>query len=434
MNYVEIIKLIFSIISALISLYILHFFFFSVLGAIHKKRFPKADEKCHYAVLISAKDEEKVIPRLINSIRDADYPQDKLDIIIIAHNCQDNTADMARSMGARVIVYNDLSPSSQTLGAAYHYAFKQIDVKNYDGFIVLNADNVVKKDYFDKINDAFLYYGKHDPIATFRHALNIKDGALPAVYSYYFAAQCTLVYAGRANFGVSCRVSGCGFLIPSRLLENGWNYTSITEDIEFSGEMILKGENIRYCDEAIFYDEQPRKIKIMWFQRLRWAKGQIIMSRRFVPKFFKALFAKDKKNKMSLYATLTFHSFIVLTIFFLFLAQNILLLLSPLFSIPLEETFLYWNNDASWFYNLFISSHIGALFELLRSLIYFHLSCYFIAILILIGSRGKYKNQPKIPLILGFIIFPLFYLLQTPLDVCALFSPNIKWRKIPHGE
>ena len=431
MNYVSIINLIFFIISVLLSIYLFHFVFFAFVGVVHKKRYPHTDEKSKFGVLISAKDEENVIPRLIESIRSTDYPQDKLEIIIIAHNCTDKTAKVAQSLGAKVIVYND--ENARTLGLAYHYAFKQINVKDYDGFLILNADNIVSKDYFDKVNDAFVYYNKHEIVTSFRHSLNIKDGALPAIYGYYFAASCLLTFSGRTSFNVSARITGCGYLIPTRILENGWNYTSITEDIEFSADKVLNGEIIHYVDDAVFYDEQPRNLKVMWNQRLRWAKGQNIVSKKYFWKFFKALFDKDKKNKMSLYVAMTFNSFIPLVFFLLFVLQNVLLLLSPLFGVSLQEAFLYWNSDRSWFANLYMSFNTGALFGIAKTLVTVFISAYLTLIAILLASRGKYRKQPKLPLIFGFILFPFFVLLQIPLDLTAMFAKEVKWKKIPHG-
>lgn len=431
MNYVEIVNLTFFIISILISIYLFHFIFFMIVGVVHKRRFPKVEEKCRYGILVSAKDEENVIPRLINSIKDADYPKDKIDIYIIAHNCKDKTADIAKSMGANVIVYND--ENARTLGTAYKYAFNHINVKDYDGFIVFNADNVVSKDYFEKLNDAFVYHKKDSVVTTFRHALNIKDGTMPAIYSYYFAASCLLCYIGRECFNVSTRVTGCGFVVPVRLLENGWNYTSITEDIEFSADKILNGEKIRYCDDAVFYDEQPCNFKTMWFQRLRWSKGQNLTSKKYFTKLFKALFDKNKKNKFSIYTVMTFNSFIPLVYFFLFVLQNIILLFSPLAGVSLKEAFLYWNDEQNWFQNLFMSLNTGALFGMAKALIWFFLAAYLTVFMVLIASRGKYKGQAKLPMIKGFITFPLFVLLQVPLDIASLFIREVKWRKIPHG-
>ena len=413
------------------SVYLFHFFFFMIVGVVHKRKFPKAEEKCRYGILVSAKDEENVIPRLINSLRSADYPQDKLDIFIIAHNCKDKTADVARSMGANVIVYNDVN--SRTLGSAYQYAFKQINVKDYDGFIFLNADNEVKKDYFEKMNDAFVYHKKDSAITSFRQASNIKDGTMPAVYGLYFALGCSLSYIGRECFDTSCRVTGCGFVVPVRLLENGWNYTSITEDIEFSADKVLNGETIHYCDDAVFYDEQPRDLKTMWFQRLRWAKGQHLTCRKYFGKLFKALFNKNKKNKLSLYIAMTFNSSIPLVLFTLFAIQYIVLLFSPLAGVSLKETFLYWNYEQNWFQNLFMSLNTGSLFGMAKSAVWVFVGSYLSAIAILIASRGKFKGQPILPMIGGFIVFPLFLLLQIPLDISSLFIRDLKWRKIPHG-
>jgi cellulose synthase/poly-beta-1,6-N-acetylglucosamine synthase-like glycosyltransferase len=278
MDYISIINLVFFGIGTLISIYLFHFAFFALSSLLHKKTYPSTVEKCRYGIIISAKDEENVIARVINSIRKAYYPQDKLDIYVIAHNCSDHTGDIAKSLGAAVIIDNN--KEENTLGQAYKYAFSHIDnISSYDGFIFFNADNIVAKDYFTKLNDAFVYYHKNDAISTFRHSLNMDEGVLPAVYSYYFTTSCVLAFSGRNNFNVSGRVTGCGFVIPSNQLLDGWKFTSITEDIEYSTNSIANGKNIRFCYAATFYDEQPTKVKTMWHQRERWAKGQQIISK-----------------------------------------------------------------------------------------------------------------------------------------------------------
>ena len=155
MNYVVIVNIVFTAINVLFGLFVFHFVFFGISGFVHKKKFPVVEEKCKYLVLVSCKDEEKVIGRLIESVRASNYPQEKLDIYVIAHNCVDNTASVAKSLGANVIIYND--PSKNKVGYAYNYAFKNIDLNGYDGVIFFDADNKVDKEYFSKINDAFVF-------------------------------------------------------------------------------------------------------------------------------------------------------------------------------------------------------------------------------------------------------------------------------------
>lgn len=432
MNYVTVINIIFLVIGTLFSIYLFHFVVFAISGLVHKKRYPKVEEKCRYGIIISAKDEENVIGRLINSIRDADYPQDKLDIFVIAHNCKDKTGEIAQSLGAIVIVDNN--KEENTLGQAYHYAFKHIEnISSYDGFIFFNADNTVSKNYFDKLNDAFVYYDKKDAISTFRSSLNANDGILPAVYGYYFGTSCSLAFSGRNNLNVSGRVTGCGFVVPSYQLINGWNFTSITEDIEYSANTILNGKKIRFCYDATFYDEQPNSVKTMWFQRLRWAKGQHIISKRYFPKLFSALFSRKHKNKLTLFVTMSFHSYLVVATTFITILQIVALLLSPLFNVSLYDAFLFWNANESWFHNMFYSLNTGYLFFYAKTVVLFIVSSYITALFVLISAHEKFKDYRLSKKILGFLFFPLFLALEFPLDIVGLFKKEVKWKKIPHG-
>ena len=136
---------------------------------------------------------------------------------------------------------------------------------------------------------------------------------------------------------------------------------------------------------------------------------------------------------MSLFIATTFNSFIPLVFFFIFVLQNVLLLFSLLCGISLQEAFLYWNHDLNWFQNIFMSFNTGAVFGMAKSAVWLFVGSYITAIAVLLESRGKYKGQPVLPMIAGFLIFPLFLLLQIPLDLTALFVHEVKWRKIPHG-
>ena len=84
-----------------------------------------------------------------------------------------------------------------------------------------------------------------------------------------------VVQDARMAMGVSCAVSGTGFLFSREIIEKdgGWKNFLLTEDIEFSIQHILQGYRIAYCQDAVLYDEQPVKFSQSWRQRLRWAKG-----------------------------------------------------------------------------------------------------------------------------------------------------------------
>ena len=143
MNYLEIIDCIYSVIFSIIIILTLHTVFFAILGIFGKKRFPKAKEYHKYGLIIPARNEENVVGNLIKSIYQNKYPQDKLQVFVVAHNCTDNTAQVCRELGATVYEYNN--PDECTMGYAFRYLFSQIEkdygTQNYDGFFILNADN-----------------------------------------------------------------------------------------------------------------------------------------------------------------------------------------------------------------------------------------------------------------------------------------------------
>ena len=433
MNYASIINLIFAILGGVFGLYLFHYTFFALVSVFFKKRFPPREEKLRYGIIVSCKDEENVIGRLIQSIREADYPQEKLDIYVIAHNCSDHTAEVAASLGANVIVDNNAE--EKTLGQAYRYAIPRIEnLCKYAGCFFFNADNTVKKDYFQKMNDAFLYHKSKATISSYRNALNMEQGVLPACYGLYFGVHVALAAQGREVFGTNSRVSGCGFLVPTEKLQGGWDFLSLTEDIEYCAYAASHGEEIYFCRDALFYDEQPTNFRTMWYQRLRWAKGNHVVTRHYFFPLLKAVFAPKSKRRFSAFICLTFHSEIILFTFAMMLLQVSLLLFSPLFGVCLQEAFFHWDANLGFFGNMFASLDTGFVFSFAKGVVFYFLTAFLTAFLVYLVGRDHYKEFKKWPMVKGGLLFPFFILLQYPIDIRTLFAKSITWVKIPHGK
>ena len=296
MAYFDIIKIILIILWGISSLLVFHYLFFTVLGIFAKKTFPKADRKLRYAIMIGARNEEAVVGKLIDSINASDYPKDKLTVFVIAHNCTDRTAETARAHGA--IVYEYSNPNENTLGYAYKALIENINrdygCDKFDGIFSINADNVIPPGYFDKMNDAFVCYGGENVITSFRNSSNFTDNYMSKLYGIYFISCCRYEMRGRTICGVSTRVSGTGYVFPAEFIRDGWQYVTLTEDWEFTADQVAAGRKIYYCDEGEFFDEQPTTVRIMFRQRLRWARGHTIV---FFTRFFKLLKSVFKRDK-----------------------------------------------------------------------------------------------------------------------------------------
>ncbi len=143
--------------------YIVHFALFFIIGLFKYKKFPQNETLNNYDFVIGGRDEEAVIPNLIKSIYLCDYPKDKIKIFVVAHNYNDNTAMVAREAGAIVYEYNNLNEC--TKGYALRYLFKKIEVdykiSSFDGYFIIDSNNILDKNYIRKMNDAFMYYDKN---------------------------------------------------------------------------------------------------------------------------------------------------------------------------------------------------------------------------------------------------------------------------------
>jgi cellulose synthase/poly-beta-1,6-N-acetylglucosamine synthase-like glycosyltransferase len=257
-------------------------------GKMRGKKRADLSPRHRYAVLICARNEEAVIGELLDSIEAQTYPAELVTTFVLADNCTDSTADTARAHGA--VVYERFNTKRIGKGYALDELLEHID-KDYgdifDGYMVFDADNLLMPDYIERINETF-EAGGCDIITSYRNTKNYADNWISAGYGLNFLRETRYLNHPRSLLGTSCVVSGTGFMFSRRIRHkiSGWPYHSLCEDIEFTADQILDGEQIGFCPAAEFYDEQPVKFTQSWRQRMRWAKGYLQMYRRFGKRLF----------------------------------------------------------------------------------------------------------------------------------------------------
>lgn len=419
MSYLNTVNLVFTVIYGILALMTMHFVVFGIIGLFAKKKYPKAKVQHKYGVIIPARNEEAVIGNLIQSVYKNNYPQEKLQVFVIAHNCTDNTAKIARELGATVYEYENKEEC--TMGYAFRYLFDRIredyGVKNYDGFFLFNADNILSADYFEKMNDAFDATGGEKIITSFRNSKNFGTNVMSGLYGLYFTIGCRFESRGRTAVGCSTRVQGTGYVINSKLVENGWKYVTLTEDWEFSADRVIQGSKIEFCDDAVFYDEQPTTFKIMWRQRLRWSRGHLLVCITRFKDLIKSLFSRKKhKNKGSVYDMFINCMPVCAIVTAIGALQMIAYLLSPLFGVSL------------------VDAVTKCLTTLGFSLSSFCVTNFFAAIIAFIAERKRITGVSFGHKVLITLLWPLFVLIQFPIDIIAIFKKNLGWKPIPHED
>ena len=249
---------------------------------------PRKKETLHapmhrFAVLIAARNEEAVIGKLIDSIKAQSYPGRLVKIFVAADNCTDATAEAARSHGAEVYERYDMTRCGK--GYALDFLLREIKLRGYgrfDGYIVIDADNVLDRDFILHMNETFS--AGHDIVTCYRSSKNYGDNWISAGYALWFLRESRYLNSARARLGSSCGVSGTGFLFSQAVLDaqgGGWPFHLLTEDIEFTIDNVTRGMKVGYCPDAIAYDEQPISFRQSWAQRLRWSRGYLQVFKKY---------------------------------------------------------------------------------------------------------------------------------------------------------
>lgn len=366
-----------------------------------------------YAVIIVARNEELVIGQLIKSIKNQNYPSDLIDIFIIADNCTDHTARVARAAGA--IVRERFNKVQVGKGYALDYMLKIIEreysAKKYDGYFIFDADNLLDENYIAEMNKTFNQ--GYRVITSYRNSKNYDQNWISAGYGLWFLHEAEYLNLPRMTLNSSCAVSGTGFLVHADVLKEngGWHHHLLTEDIEFSVSQIIKGEKIGYCKKAIFYDEQPITFQQSWNQRLRWAKGFYQVFAKYGRDLIGGIF-KRKNNRFSCYD-------MTMTIMPAMLISSISILVNGTFYLAglfeliegkevIQEINLIMLKAFTWYYGiLFILGFITTLTEWKK-----------------IHCSGWKK-------IAYTITFPLFMFTYIPISIVALFK-DVEWKPIAH--
>ena len=252
---------------------------YTLLSLVKTPRWKPGAGTNRYAVLICARNEAAVLPKLLESLRAQDYPG-VLDLYVAADNCTDDTARLARKGGATVFERHDLVHVGK--GYALNFLLHRIwaEGKHYDGYLLFDADNLARPDFVRRLDGVF---GPECPVvAGYRNTKNYR-GWVAAGQGLCFIREVRFLNAPRTLLGFSGNVTGTGFLVSEEILRTagGWPWHCLCEDLEFSTVQMIAGRRIAYCPQAEYFDEQPATLSQSVRQRLRWCKGflQVMASR-----------------------------------------------------------------------------------------------------------------------------------------------------------
>lgn len=398
-----VVRIIYYILFAVTIVYALYFAISGFIGIMMKRKikFHKASKYNSFAIVIAARNEEKVIGNLLESLNNLDYPKDKYKIYVVPNNCSDNTREISIKNNAEII---DCNIKVSSKGDVLKYTFETLKSnKDIDAYIVFDADNVVHKDFLTKMNDCL--DSGYNVAQGYRDAKNPSDNWLSGSYAIFYLFQNVFFNRARMSFDASSSINGTGFMIKKSLIdEKGFDTKSLTEDVEFTGQCALNNEKIAFVDDAITYDEYPVKFGASWKQRKRWSAGIITCMKIYSPKLFADFIKTGNLSSLDmsmvylgpLMQVLSFINFIILIIF-------------KILGIELYDIFSY--AFATGFVYFLLLYLIGILIEIFTIL---------------------YKKKSVKTIFSGVIMFLIFTFTWIPINIICFVKKYKKWEEIKH--
>lgn len=361
------------------------------------------------SIMIPAHNEESVIENTVNNIRAIDYPN--LEIIVIDDRSTDNTANVIKELADKyenVIAMVRSQDAFPGKSAVLNDAF---EVAKGDAILVFDADATVEPDFLNKL---IPHLEPSDVGAVqARKIIRNKDVNLLTRCQNNEYTMDTHLQEGRDAVKGAVELRGNGELIKREAIIDigGWNNYTITDDLDMSTRLHIRGWDVRFCPDACVYEEGIVFLFPLFRQRRRWLEGTI---RRYLEYFWAAMTSK----KMSLRAQLDMAVYITEFIMPLWFMMEVIFRIVKLFADKVDPYSLH---------NVLWSSLIVA-------------SVVWLGFFLLIRySLRRYDNVPRLKAMSeSFITTIYFFILWFPMELFIfgkiLFcKKDMNWGKTAHG-
>lgn len=386
-------------------IYILLFF-------VPAKKYPVSETKHKFGIVIPARNESAVIADTVKCILRSKYPRDKFDVYVVADNCTDNTAELARAAGATVYERFDPDPKHHKAGYALKYLFEKIMEEHpgeYEVFIKFDADNLMEPDYISRMNDAYAAGVKS--ARGYSNSKNIDQNVVAGISGLWYIRDCRFSCNFRSAIGQGTMLGGAGMMFAAEIIEkHGWDCLCATDDAEFVMRRLNQDKiKTMYVKDAVVYEDQPATIKETFkrYKRMAPALNKLFFTQGI--KSFLLFFARWKWTYIDMFLTLMFIPVCVLMCTWLPIYYIYVLIYSGVVG--------YWN--VFWQYITVIGYALAFAFVL----------AFILQALLAVVLERKRIKAPIKKLIPTVVLFPAFMIIYAAGITIGVFSKS-QWGQV----
>jgi cellulose synthase/poly-beta-1,6-N-acetylglucosamine synthase-like glycosyltransferase len=239
-------------------------------------------------VLVPAHNEAELIDRCVASLRAQAYPSDRCRIAVIADNCTDETAGLARAAGAEVMIRD--VPAIRGKGHALRWAMDRVltAAQPPDAVVVVDADSIVDPDFLRELAGAFR--AGHEVVQANDLLLVDSRVGRAALDAAALQLRNGVRLSGRAALGLPAILCGNGMLLSCGVLRRyPWSAFTATEDGEYSLSLRAAGVRVGFAPRARIYAQPTSNEAGATTQGMRWDAGRFYLMRRWLPRTVAAI-------------------------------------------------------------------------------------------------------------------------------------------------
>jgi hypothetical protein len=224
------------------------------------------------AVLVPAHDEEASLPAALRTILPELDEHDR--VVVVAHNCTDRTAMLARALGAEVVEARD--DGTEGKPAALRSGLAYLDAEPPEVVVIVDADCRVEPGAIRALALAAASHG--GPVQGDYRLASATSGSSGALAELALLVKNHVRPLGLARLGLPCLLNGAGSAYPFEPLRAApQGRGSIAEDYQLALDLAARGHAVRYVPEARVRSVLPAGSAAARGQRRRWEHGHLAL-------------------------------------------------------------------------------------------------------------------------------------------------------------
>ncbi|GAB4461982.1 MAG: glycosyltransferase family 2 protein [Elainellaceae cyanobacterium] len=346
------------------------------------------DRPFRFVVLVPAHNEELGIS---DCLRDLIREVDSSDqILVVADNCTDQTAAIARSHGVNVIERQD--PDQLGKGYALDYGLKHLQSVLPDVVVMMDADCVSHPGSIHRI--AQIAFQEDRPVqAVYLMQTPETPSQRDLISALAFLFKNLVRPAGMAQLGFPCWLTGTGMAFPWSVIRRvSLGSGNLVEDMQMSVDLAIAGSAPLFCAAAGIGGRLPSHEASAKQQRTRWEHGHLKTLKTQVPRLLSAALRQRRFDLIALALDLAVP--------------------------PLALLVLLWAGSCLLALIGFVASGI------ILPLVISALSGVFLLAAVLLGW---YRFGRSLVPLSALLSVPFYVLWKVPLYFAFLFRPQTKW-------